>query len=347
MKKCKGCGTPLQMESPEKNGYVRDLGQDYCQRCFRLIHYDDVTHFKADHLNNAYILDIFERYRNDLFVLIVDVLDIFCLPEDDLLETFKDKDTVLIINKTDILPINIRNEKLEIIYTKKIKELRKTYPRIKAAIMTNRYENEFNDRFYEVVNELGYQRVLFAGRTNAGKSTLINKLLEEERLTTSIYPGTTLNETIIEHDGYTFIDTPGLLDSENYTTYLDLKMNKLLKISRPIRPQVFQLNSRQSYFFEGLLRVDVDPADQASVVFYVPNDYKIHRSPFAKADQYYQKNSKDFVLKSLINKKENYTIKKQQLFVIKGMGMLKVSGESRITIHVHKNVKIYGSEVEI
>ena len=40
-------------------------------------------------------------------------------------------------------------------------------------------------------------------------------------------------------------------------------------------------------------------------------------------------------------------IKKQQLFVIKGMGMLKVSGESRITIHVHKNVKIYGSEVEI
>ncbi|MBR4461844.1 MAG: 50S ribosome-binding GTPase [Erysipelotrichaceae bacterium] len=347
MKKCKGCGTILQTEFPEKNGYIKDISQEYCQRCFRLIHYDDVVHFKADHLNNNFILDLFHRYEKDLFVVIIDILDIFCLPQDDIMEYFMDYDVVLIINKTDILPENIRDEKLESIFTKQIKKLRKTYPRIKAAIMTNRFENAFNEKLYEVINELKERKIVFAGRTNAGKSTLINKLLHEGRLTTSIYPGTTLDETVIEHDVYTFIDTPGLLDGENYTTYLDLKMNKKLKISKPIRPQIFQFNSRQSYFLEGLLRVDVDPKDQASIIFYVSNDLKIHRSPYEKADQYVRNNVNGFELKAPIEKKETIEIKKKQLFVIKGVGMFKVTGNCRINVHVHRNVAVYGSEVEI
>ncbi len=347
MKKCKGCGAVLQTEYPERNGYVKDISQDYCQRCFRLTHYDDVTHFKADHLNNSYIKEIYEKYPDALFVVIIDILDVFCLSHDDLLTYFKDKDVMLVINKTDILPDNIRDEKMEMIFTKQLKELRRSYPHIKAAIMTNRYESYFNDRFNEILREMNYCSIVFAGRANAGKSTLINKLLQEDILTTSVYPGTTLNETQISYHDYTFIDTPGLSDPENYTTYLDLKSNKKLKIAKAMRPQIFQFNSPQSYFFEGLLRVDIEPERTGSIIFYVANEFKIHRSSLMKADRYYENNMRDFTLKAPLTEHGTYEVKGKQLFIIKGMGMFKVTGKCRIKIHIHPDVKVYLSEVQI
>ncbi len=57
-------------------------------------------------------------------------------------------------------------------------------------------------------------RVVVLGRPNAGKSTLINTLLGEERLVTSDVPGTTRDtiDTLVERGGktYRFVDTAGL-----------------------------------------------------------------------------------------------------------------------------------------
>ncbi|UNT93400.1 hypothetical protein [Allobaculum sp. Allo2] len=40
---CKGCGVKLQNEDPKALGYTPSLDADYCQRCYRLRHYGDVT----------------------------------------------------------------------------------------------------------------------------------------------------------------------------------------------------------------------------------------------------------------------------------------------------------------
>ena len=40
---CKGCGAVLQNEYPDQAGYTPRLDAEYCRRCFRLIHYDDLT----------------------------------------------------------------------------------------------------------------------------------------------------------------------------------------------------------------------------------------------------------------------------------------------------------------
>ena len=40
---CKGCGIVLQNEDDKALGYVPNLEADYCQRCFRIRHYGDVT----------------------------------------------------------------------------------------------------------------------------------------------------------------------------------------------------------------------------------------------------------------------------------------------------------------
>jgi GTP-binding protein len=57
-------------------------------------------------------------------------------------------------------------------------------------------------------------RVVVLGRPNAGKSTLVNALLGEERLVTSDVPGTTRDtiDTLVERAGraYRFVDTAGL-----------------------------------------------------------------------------------------------------------------------------------------
>ena len=42
MKKCLGCGAILQDQDAKAKGYVKKLDQDYCQRCFRLNHYNDL-----------------------------------------------------------------------------------------------------------------------------------------------------------------------------------------------------------------------------------------------------------------------------------------------------------------
>jgi hypothetical protein len=43
MTNCKGCGAVFQSTDPNAPGYTPKEGSEYCQRCFRLMHYDDLT----------------------------------------------------------------------------------------------------------------------------------------------------------------------------------------------------------------------------------------------------------------------------------------------------------------
>lgn len=347
MKKCKGCG--IQLQSKEKNlpGYVVDMEQDYCQRCFRLSHYGDTTQFRSNHVSNEKIIDIYSRYRDSLFVIIIDVLDALVLKDDDLLDIFKDYRSILVINKTDLLPENINDKKINKIFSKLVFDLNKKYRNIKAAILSNKFESHFNDQFFEILNDLNEKSIVFAGRANAGKSSLINKLINADFLTTSMYPGTTLDEVNITYKNYQFIDTPGLVDVNSYATYLNSEKYKLSKIDKTIKPQIFQLNEPQSYFYDGLLRVDIIPKDKASISFYINNNNKIHRTKFDNGDDYYQKHYCEFILRVKPLGITDISIKDNKMFVIKGLGFFKINGECFVNIHSLADVKLFESEVDI
>ncbi|MBQ2582792.1 MAG: hypothetical protein II577_02705, partial [Erysipelotrichaceae bacterium] len=66
MKKCRGCGIELQTKDRESVGYVVNMEQDYCQRCFRLSHYGDTTHLKSNYVTNEKILKMYRKYRTSL-----------------------------------------------------------------------------------------------------------------------------------------------------------------------------------------------------------------------------------------------------------------------------------------
>lgn len=347
MKKCRGCGVILQDKNKDEIGYVLNLEQNYCKRCFRLSHYGDVENLRSNYVTNEKIFDIYTKYSNALFVVIVDILDIFMIEEDDLMDIFSKYNTLLVVNKTDLMPTNVSDEKLQSILTKQLFALNKKYPKIRSAIMTNKHEDKFNEQFFETLELLNARMVVFAGRANAGKSSLINKLIKTNSLTTSMYPGTTLSEVEIDYDKYIFIDTPGLVDVNNYSTYLNTEKYKLSKIDKTIKPQIFQLNDKQSYFYEGLLRVDVLPKEKASISFYVSNNNEIHRTKYEKADEYYEKHYPEFNLKVKPLSKKEYDIDEKQLFVIKGLGLFKISGNAKVVVYSLADVNVYLSEVNI
>ena len=347
MKKCKGCGIELQNIDTEKIGYIVDINKDYCQRCFRLSHYGDTTHLRNSHVNNKNIYDIYNRYKNGLFVVIVDILDCLILDNDDLLEVFKNYNVLLIVNKTDLLPENIKDKKIENIFSRQLFDLNKKYPNIKAAILTNKFENKFNAQFFECIDELKAKTVVFAGRANAGKSSLINKLLNNDSLTTSIYPGTTLDEVEIDYKNYIFIDTPGLVDINNYSTHLNTEKYKLSKIDKTIKPQIFQIFEPQSYFYEGLLRIDVIPENKASISFYINNNNEIHRTKIDNADTYYEKHYNEFKLRVKPLAKASYKIENYKLFIVKGLGFIKIDGNCEINLYSLQDVRIYESEIKL
>lgn len=65
-----------------------------------------------------------------------------------------------------------------------------------------------------IIEEFKTARIAVIGKPNAGKSTLINALLKDERLVVSDIPGTTLDsvDVLVQKEGksYTFVDTAGL-----------------------------------------------------------------------------------------------------------------------------------------
>lgn len=345
MKKCKGCGAILQDKRNEEMGYVLNLEQDYCQRCFRLIHYGDAKKLKTENITNKDVLKLYEEYKEDVFVLIVEVFDALILDLDNLLDFYKDKKIILVVNKIDLLPFNIKDDKIDTLLSKVLSRINNK--NIINCLLTYNKDPYFNKLFYSILDEFNFKRVVFAGRVNAGKSSIINKLCEDVSLTTSTFPGTTISSNIIENGKYTFIDTPGLNDSESYVDHIDKDLIKKLIPLKTIKSRVFQCYDDQTYSVEGLISIDVEPRKNVSLIFYINNDLEVHRTKLENGDLFIEKHTKDFKLKLLPFIKNRYKVNKSSMFYIKGLGYIKINGNSYISINVNEDIKVYKCEVEL
>lgn len=342
MKKCKGCGEILQYTNIELPGYAPREDFDYCQRCFRLTHYGDTSKVNKEDTKNEDILKAYKEINDALFVVICDPFDALFLSEDNLLANFEGKDVLLIINKIDLLPKNITEEKINKIYLESLKKCKDV-----NCLLTYKNDESFNDLFFEVLEESGYKKIVFAGRTNVGKSSLINKLLEDSVLTTSIYPGTTIKVNRINYKGYSFIDTAGLLDNESFLSHLNNNNIKKILPLKTLKRQMFQLYENQSYIINGLLRVDIKPVKNASIEFMVNNNLEVHRSKLENSDRYFDRNCKNDSLRLLPLKSHKYEVSKAKTFYLKGLGLFKINGKCEIDIKVNDKIRIYVSEVNL
>ena len=339
---CKGCGAVLQTTDSKLIGYSPKAEAEYCQRCFRLIHYDDLTISMKTGIDPDAVIDRIAK-MDALILWVIDLYDFEAGIINGINRKLADKDIVMIATKRDLLPASCGEEKIAHFVFGRLKDLG---IRIERLILASKEEKMGVEEIKECVDELANGRqIVVMGKANSGKSTLINNLMSTQVLTASRYPGTTLDFNELEIDGHTYIDTPGIEIGNSMLMEVSEADLKTIMPSKNVKPQVFQLRGEQSFFIGGLARLDLSGCNHASCVWYLSDRLNVHRTNGNYADEKWNTHVGTlFVPTAIETEMKKYTIRKDMPkvdVVIDGLGWACVSGEvSTITVHVPKSVSV-------
>ncbi|WP_082233766.1 ribosome biogenesis GTPase YqeH [Halobacillus massiliensis] len=354
---CQGCGIAIQTSEPSEPGYAPKAALNreevICKRCFRLKHYNEVQ-------DVPYTDDDFLKMLQEISgskALVVQLVDIFdfngsFIP--GLKRLTGQNPVVLVGNKIDVLPHSANPNKV------------KQWLRAAAKEQGLKVEDVFliSAQTGQGIDELSYsidkyrdgRDVYVVGTTNVGKSTFINRLINqtsgaEDIITTSYFPGTTLGFIDIPLDGNSSMyDTPGVIHRHQMAHYVSDHDLKLITPRKEVKPKVYQLNAEQTLYFGGLARLDFESGERSSFICYFANELIIHRTKLEKADELY-----DNHLGELLSPPDKETIKilpplKAHQFkvsedktdiVFSGLGWVTVpAGGVTVTAHVPEGVKV-------
>ncbi|KAF3793329.1 GTP-binding protein BRASSINAZOLE INSENSITIVE PALE GREEN 2 [Nymphaea thermarum] len=180
---------------------------------------------------------------------------------------------VLVVTKIDLLPSSISPTRLEHWVRQRAREggsNKLTSVHLVSAVRDWGMKNLIED-IKELVGTRG--NVWAVGAQNVGKSTLINAISKQVQgkvmhLTEAPVPGTTLG--IIRVEGVfpgqaKLFDTPGILHPYQITTRLTRDEQKLVHISKELRPRTFRVKAGYAVHIGGLLRLDVEEASVETV----------------------------------------------------------------------------------
>lgn len=315
-KKCNGCGTTLQTNNPKEKGYIREdkyNNSNYCERCYKIIHYNEKIVTELDNINEYIIKEVNKKAQYVYFL--IDFLNI----NKETIESFKRIKTpkTLIISKLDIIPKSIKESKI-------INFLKETY-NIKEEILFQSTKKNINTkRITNYLEQNNINQAYILGYTNAGKSTLINKLSEineitNNQITTSLIPNTTIDFIKINlNDKISIIDSPGF--TLNNTLYKANEFDLIKRINPKtfLKPTTYQLKNIASLIIEDKIKISSSIAN--NYTFYISNDINIERV-FEK-----NKNLEEY---------EPITIKipESSDLIIKSLGFINIKKACTLTIY--------------
>ncbi len=280
--KCKGCGIELQYDHPEELGYTPKKEADLCQRCFRMQHYDDAGYSMKQGIDDRQVLRKAVG-QDGLIVWVADCLDLEAGLPCETENLFSNRTVLLALTKCDLLPSTLSREKLFRFVQERLK-VHRFFPAACCFLRRGNQEDLWNLQ-KRIQNLCKNQKVLFLGKANAGKSTLLNQLIHSQQLTVTRYPGTTLAFNEITIQDWKYIDTPGLLNQESILLALPERALKTVLPTVPLKPQVYQIYENQSFAIGGLCRIDCFPKAKTTVVFYLGERLQIHRGKIKKSDE--------------------------------------------------------------
>ena len=325
IKYCKGCGVRLQDNNTLLEGYTNDLSKDLCKRCFRLKHYGE---YEIVTKSNSEYLEIIKNIgkTKSLVLYVVDLLNIPSNIE-EIKGYLKNNKIILVLNKKDMLPLSVTDKKI-LDYLEDI-----TVFNDKIIISANKNYNI--DKLMTLIRKHRiYQNVYVVGNTNAGKSTLINKIIDnysidKSLITISNMPSTTLDQIKIPFKDYYLIDTPGLVDKNSIINYLEEDLVKKLSSQKEIKPRTYQIKKGQALIIENFLRVDYVEGEKNSFTLFISNNLNVKRIN-GKRHSYL----KDLALKEI-------NLKYHEDIVINGLGFIKTVLEGKVNVYVDKDVEVF------
>lgn len=339
---CRGCGAVLQYDNPSAPGYTPKQGSAYCQRCFRLIHYDDLTVSMRTGIDPDSVLDRI-RPMDALILWVVDLFDFEAGMIPGLARKLDGKDILLVCTKRDLLPETVSHEKVAQFVFRRLKEYGIT---VKELILASGKDSTGVQDIMEAVDRLAKERpTVVMGRANSGKSTLLNRMLGEAVLTSSRYPGTTLDFNEITINDRKFVDTPGIEIEGSILMCAEEADLRTILPAAAVKPQIFQIHGNQTFFIGGLARIDIRAGAKATAVFYISERLRLHRTKTEKADELWEKHYGELLQPVPAERAfAVQTVKKEfpkEDAVIDGLGWLCVSGDvSGITVHAPKGVSV-------
>ncbi|GEL77518.1 ribosome biogenesis GTPase YqeH [Tenuibacillus multivorans] len=355
---CQGCGATIQTEDETKAGYAPKSALEreevICKRCFRLKHYNEVQDVDMD--ADDFLNMLHEIGHHDgLIVYIVDLFDVHGSFIQGLHRFVGRNPIVLVGNKVDLLPKSTNLNKIKHWMFRVAKDFGlkvKDIHLVSADKGIGMKETAFDlERFRQGKD------TFVVGSTNVGKSTFINYLIqhstdEEEVITTSYFPGTTLGFIDIPLDETSsMIDTPGIINHHQMAHYLSDKDLKAITPKKEVKPRVFQLTEGQTLYIGGLVRFDIDVADEKNgYVCYFANELNIHRTKRVKADELYENHLGELLSPPTDETLKNWPGLEQESFringgktdvVFSGLGWITIpEGTTSITVHAPKGVKV-------
>ena len=328
---CKGCGAVLQIDSKDERGYAKSLDNEFCQSCFRLRHYNDFKHVRAD-VNDGDILDFLQSFEGTVF-WIIDIMNINQSMHPGLMRTLLNKKVVLLANKRDLLPKQVNKTKLTHGLMRAMKDFPLKFEEVQFVSAKKR------DTLTGILPYLEAGNVAFVGAVNAGKSSILNALLGNDALSVSPVASTTADVIEIKVNDYTLFDTPGL-QNESKLTHV-LSDESLLRIApqKRLKPQTFQIYEKQSIVIADLGTITIDPVKSCQVVVYLPLEAKR-----IKPDRI-ENNLKNATLKLLDEpsyKKRAYPKQKYNVDLeFFDLGFVNIQGEFKsLETYFDKNVEI-------
>ncbi len=267
IKKCVGCGTILQTTDPDKIGYIiEDKYNDglYCQRCFKLIHYNKMENNDKNVDDEKIISDV--NNSNAYAFFLIDLFNI-C---DESINSFKKIkiNKTLVISKSDLIFNSISINKLT-------NNIRNIYDIDDDIIFLSSLKDDNVDKIFSILDSNNKRECYILGYTNAGKSTLINKLKNNNTITTSSVLNTTLDYIEININDYKIIDTPGFSYKNTFYEKDDYNLIKRINTKYFVRPITYQSKIDQIFNIENLLYLK--DFGYNSITFYMSNLVKIKK----------------------------------------------------------------------
>ena len=356
---CIGCGATIQTTDKTGLGFTPqsalekglETGEVYCQRCFRLRHYNEITDVQ---LTDDDFLKLLHEV-GDSDALVVNVIDIFdfngsVIP--GLPRFVSGNDVLLVGNKKDILPKSVKPGKISQWLMERAHEEGLRPVDVVLTSAQNKHAIK------EVIDKIEHYRkgrdVYVVGVTNVGKSTLINAIIQEitgdqNVITTSRFPGTTLDKIEIPLDDGSYIyDTPGIIHRHQMAHYLTAKNLKYVSPKKEIKPKTYQLNPEQTLFLGGLGRFDFIAGEKQGFTAFFDNELKLHRTKLEGASTFYDKHLGNLLTPPNSKEKEDFpklvqhvfTIKDKTDVVISGLGWIRVTGTAKVAVWAPEGVAV-------